>query len=203
MPSVSLAWLMGRMFLIPLQTFVYGMERIVETLRRVEKTAENGVLSVADEPAKPVGDPEVGCADREESKTMDKNLNDDMLKLVRFKILFVKRGFEYAFPEQESLVYDNLDASAFTAWKIAEFIQTLGRRKTEVPYSWGTSYPPTEKTFRDGDILLGFPEDDKKYLRVYFEVLERYHREKFRYEERQIEVLEEIRDRMPPASRPS
>jgi len=40
----------------------------------------------------------------------------------------------------------------------------------------------------------GFPEDDKKYLRVYFEVLERYKREKFRYEEEQIDVLREIRD---------
>jgi hypothetical protein len=31
---------------------------------------------------------------------------------------------------------------------------------------------------------------------VYFEVLDRYDREEFKYHERQIEVLEEIRDRL-------
>src|SRR5271165_6051323 len=37
---------------------------------------------------------------------MDKNLNGDTLKLVRFKILFVKRDYE-----------DNIDGQAFTAWR--------------------------------------------------------------------------------------
>jgi hypothetical protein len=40
--------------------------------------------------------------------------------------------------------------------------------------------------------LKGLPEEDKKYLRVYFEVLERYPREKFKYEEQQIEILRDI-----------
>ena len=31
----------------------------------------------------------------------DKDLNDDQLKLVRYKILFVKRDYETAFPERE------------------------------------------------------------------------------------------------------
>src|SRR5207248_261075 len=39
-------------------------------------------------------------------------------------------------------------------------------------------------------------EEDKKYLRVHYDVLERYPREKFKYEEDQIRVLQEIRDRM-------
>ena len=57
-------------------------------------------------------------------------------------------------------------------------------------------------------ILQALPEDDKKYLRVYYEVLDRYPREKFRHEEQQIRVLEQIRDRMgtdpgcPPGRRP-
>src|SRR4051794_35264435 len=114
---------------------------------------------------------------------MDKNLNDDMLKLVRFKVLFVKRGYEHAFPEQEALVWDNIDGPAFTAWKVAEFIQSLARRTTHVPHAWGQAYPPADSHgrhgahYREGDILLGLPEDDKKYLRVFYEVLERYHRE--------------------------
>jgi hypothetical protein len=135
---------------------------------------------------------------------MDKSLNDDMLKLVRYKILFVKREYEHAFKERESLVWENVDGSTFAGWKIAEFIQELDRRETVIPEGWRSkSYPPEKegndkdgRIFRAGDKLLGFPEGDKKYLRVFFEVLERYPREKFRHEERQIEVLEEIRDRM-------
>jgi len=125
----------------------------------------------------------------------DKDLHDDMLKLVRYKILFVRREYEHAFPEQEDLVSDNMDGSAFTAWKIAEFIQDLHRAATRIPIKWSDkNYPP--KDFIRGEYLNGIPHEDKKYLRVYYEVLERYPREKFKYEEQQIKVLEDIRDRL-------
>ena len=124
---------------------------------------------------------------------MDRDLRDDMLKLVRYKVLFVKREYEHAFPEQEDLVSENLDGSAFTAWKVAEFIQDLARHKTEVPFKWGKSYPEGHRT---GTVLTGLPDEDKKYLRVYYEVMDRYPREKFKYEEEQISVLEDIRDEL-------
>jgi len=41
-----------------------------------------------------------------ETTMRDKDLSDDQLKLVRYKILFVKRDYETAFPEQEELVAD-------------------------------------------------------------------------------------------------
>ena len=132
---------------------------------------------------------------------MDKNLNDDQLKLVRFKILFIKRDYEHAFPEQEELVYDNLDGAAFTAWKIAEFIQSLGRKEVPIPRRWtnespGDRYPGKQSQHVSGDRLIGLPEHDKKHLRVYYQVLERYPRERFRYEETQVDTLREIRDRI-------
>jgi hypothetical protein len=135
----------------------------------------------------------------QETRKMDRELNDDTLKLVRFKILFVKRDYEHAFPEQEDLVSDNIDGTAFTAWKVAEFIQRCHRDEIEAPGKWRNKYPakhlkPAHAEGHEKQYLTGFPEDDKKYLRVYFEVLERYKREKFRYEEEQIDVLREIRD---------
>jgi hypothetical protein len=137
------------------------------------------------------------------SAGQEKDLHDDMLKLVRYKILFVRREFEVAFPEQEDLVSDNMDGSAFTAWKIAEFIQNLVIKDsgpapaghTRVPQKW-IDKKYAEEYWRDG-YLTGIPHEDKKYLRVYYEVLERYPREKFKYEEQQIRVLEEIRDKIP------
>ena len=132
----------------------------------------------------------------------DTNLSDDMLKLVRYKILFVKRDYEVAFKEEEELVSDNMTETAYAAWKVAEFIQKLKDGETRVPDKWlkvtreeGTT--PKFEFDSDGTATLkGLKEDDKKYLRVFFEVLQRYPREKFKYEERQIEVLEEIRNKI-------
>src|SRR5947209_18674334 len=126
---------------------------------------------------------------------LDKDLRDDMLKLVRYKILFVRREYEIAFPEQEDIVSDNMDGDAFAAWKVAEFIQDLHNGETPIPLRWQEqNYPPAE--FRNGRFLNALPHEDKKYLRVYFQVLERFPREKFKYEEQQIKVLEDIRDRL-------
>jgi hypothetical protein len=130
-----------------------------------------------------------------EKRIMDKDLHDDMLKLVRYKILFVRREYELAFREKEDLVSDNMDGTAFTAWKTAEFIQELRKEEIPVPPKWRVkNYPPAEFV-QDGK-LLGLPDEDKKYLRVYYEVLERYPREEFKYEEQQIRVLEQIRDKI-------
>ena len=126
----------------------------------------------------------------------DKNLRDDMLKLVQYKILFLKRDYEHAFQEQEELVTDNLDEAGYTAWKIAAFIQQLGeKRHTIVPENW-KHYPPHDPQYREGSTLVGFPEEDKKYLRVYYKVLDRWPREAFNFEEEQIKVLKQIRDNL-------
>ena len=196
-----MVWLFGQVLMMPLRTFVFGMERMLETVRGIQDIAGRGIEAIAGGPvtAQPVSQMTVpqssdfnqGAAGgrvetaseekgQEEKRQMDKDLKDDMLKLVRYKILFVKRGYEHAFPEQEDLIPDNIDGSAFTAWKIAEFIQTLGNaehsdaHRISVPGSWkGLSRRP----YVFGHWLTGFPEADKKYLRVYYEVLERYERE--------------------------
>lgn len=136
---------------------------------------------------------------KETIKMNDTDLCDDMLKLVRYKILFVKRDYEVAFPEKEELVHDNMTADAFSAWKVAEFIQGLGNRETKIPDGW-KDYPMNEPApkapYQAGGWVLGFPERDKKYLRVYFEVLARYEREEARHAEDQIAVLKDIRNRL-------
>ena len=134
---------------------------------------------------------------KETIKMNDTDLSDDMLKLVRYKILFVKRDYETAFPEKEELVFDNMTGEAFAAWKVAEFIQQLG--KIEVPPKWKRkNYPKRgeEAKDRDSKYINSLDEDDKKYLRVYFEVLARYEREEARHAEDQIRVLEDIRNRL-------
>jgi hypothetical protein len=137
-----------------------------------------------------------GAAGRELKETkMDKDLRDDMLKLVRYKVLFVKREYEHAFPEREDLVSENMDGAAFTAWKVAEFIQELQQEGLRVSEKWRKYGGGRYVEQVDGHLVLReLPHEDKKYLRVFYEVLDRYPREKFKHEEQQIRVLEEIRD---------
>jgi hypothetical protein len=132
-------------------------------------------------------------------KMPDTNLSDDMLKLVRYKVLFIKRDYEWAFPEKEELVFDNMTDSAFTAWKIAEFIQSLDEVK--VPDKWLKKTPPypedRKQAMVEGKstwVIHRLEEADKKFLRIYFEVLQRYAREKLKYEEDQLDALRGIRE---------
>jgi len=220
--SSSFMRLFGEMMMLPLAVFVQGMELFIKTIQGMQRVADDGMDVMAGgttEAAGPAPDrqsdhvsnttgSETGGVTKDDAATNLKekiNMSDtdlsgkDTLKLVRYKILFIKRDYETAFPEREELVADSMDATGYTAWKIAEFIQTLGRKKTEVPSKW-KSYPvnldPPEPPYRENGILLGLPEEDKKYLRVYFEVLDRYDREEAKYEQQQINVLKEIRDRI-------
>jgi hypothetical protein len=121
--------------------------------------------------------------------------------------LFVKREYETAFFAHEDVIEDNLDGGGLTAWKVAEFAQHLGKFGERIPDKWGNTYPPTDyRGYRDdagnwvkdpeGRHFNGLPEEDKKYLRLSFDVIERYPRERFKYEEQQIRILEQMRDSM-------
>ena len=213
--SASFMRLFGQMMMLPVTVFIQGMELFIKTIQGMQRATDEGMNVMAGEmPQMSETDSgrqsgltrsssEISGSTKEDGATNLKektNMRDtdlsgkDTLKLVRYKILFIKRDYETAFPEHEELVSDPMDETAYTAWKIAEFIQRLAKDKTEVPEKWGRKYPPEQ--YRKGVFLIGFPEDDKKYLRVYYEVLARYDREEFKYHQRQIEVLEEIRDRI-------
>ena len=92
-------------------------------------------------------------------------LQGNTMILVRYKVIFVKPKYEHAFSEEEELISEEVDETAFTALKIAAFIQKLGQGKTAVPSEWLKKlYPPSEYV-RNGQ-LIGIPDEDKKYLRV-------------------------------------
>ena len=138
-------------------------------------------------------------SDRSRGRDLDcDKKSENLLRLYRYKILFIKRDYEWAFPEQEELVSDDLRDTDFVAWKVAQFIQNLST--TKIPDKWKEkNYPDNKKKPRpdDGNIHW-LPEDDKKYIRVYYEILDTYCREPFDYEGQQIKVLEEIRDNLKP-----
>jgi hypothetical protein len=136
----------------------------------------------------------------EQKKFSGIDLRGDMLKLVQYRVLFVRRDYEVAFPEKEELIADSIDETTFTSWKIAEFIQSLGQGEMEPPGRWRHRNCPSGWTIKEGK-LVGLRDEDKKYLRVHYEVLDRFPRKSFGFKGKQIRRLEEIRDALQNESR--
>ena len=105
-----------------------------------------------------------------------------VLKLVRYKILFVKRDYEYPFPEQEELVAENMDEASYTKRRSPS--SSSNSRRLRFQEMGGQNYPPVKlespPASRTPGMINELPEDDKKYLRVYYEVLQRFPREEFK-----------------------
>ncbi len=215
--STNLMRLFGQMVMLPFTVFVQGIELFVKTIQGMQRATDEGmnvmVGGTTQAPGTAPGDQSdltssktgsvtggvtkdgAATIHKEEREMPDRNLSDDMLKLVRYKVLFVKRDYETAFPEREELVPDNMTDTAYTAWKIAEFIQSLNMKETKIPAKWGRQYPRNEEhkpPHRDNVTLFGFPEGDKKWLRVYYEVLDRYVREDLQFEQEQLDALKDI-----------
>lgn len=195
------------------QSFERGVDTITEEMERNLRGADHETAPAS--PARHFDQQQTaqGVADvaarepqpcppaQQEARNMrDKDLSGDDLKLVKFKILFVRRDFEAVLFEDEELVSEQLDEAGFAAWKTAEFIQaiesTVDPLKVRVPSAWregGKVKPHFSKYVKDNRVI-GLPHEDKKFLRVYFEVEERYPREEAVYDRDQARAVEGIRD---------
>lgn len=106
---------------------------------------------------------------KEESTMSDTDLSNDRVKLVQYAIVSVKREREEIFTFDQILVTDDMTGEAFATWVVARYIQE-----------------PDRPGHRE------IPHGDKKYLRVYYSVLDSWPRESLHYEERQLDALRGI-----------
>ncbi len=121
----------------------------------------------------------------------DKDLRDKKVKVMTYRVLFLKRGLEAAFAEQEELLHEDMTSQELKTWKIAEFVRALPH--VNQPQKWKRKhYPPQAE---DGKIVA-LPDKDLKYLDVHCSTEACFRPEPFRYRKRKIKVLEEIRDRL-------
>jgi len=104
------------------------------------------------------------------------DLSDDMVKLVAYTIVSVKRDEERPLPKgrDQIIITSNLSGEAFTSFIIAKYFQS--------------------QDYKDLNESEKVKEEDRKYLRVHYVVSRRWPREPLRFEERQIEALSDIRD---------
>jgi hypothetical protein len=89
------------------------------------------------------------------------------LKLIRYKVLFVKPGHECVLSEGWDTVPDNIDFNICASLKKEQLLWEMRRGRIPVPGTWQIGLSP--KYVRAGK-LRGLSEEDKEYLRVYFEV---------------------------------
>jgi hypothetical protein len=121
----------------------------------------------------------------EEKETALNDLQDDSVKLVAYTIVSLKRGRERILDggQDSVIVTDSMTGKAFMSWILAKYMQ----QKVDDPAQ------PARK-IRRGDLL---PRVELKYLRVYYVVSTRWPREPLEFEQKQVEVLQEIRDEIP------
>lgn len=139
------------------------------------------IKNTAQAPTAEPHDARVSAGQGEESDpTSIYSLRDDMVKLVAYTIVSIRRDAERVMPEGEGtiVVTDNMSGQAFATWMIARYIQK--RLK-------GVKPDAKKKLEKELDT-------DRQYMRVYYVVSCRWPREPMKFEERQIAVLDQIRD---------
>lgn len=154
------------------------------------------------------------------------NLNDDMVKLVAYAIVSVRRGHERILEGGEGtlLVKGKMTAESFTSFIIGRYLQqevskddkkeaikalikALDRylrkgangdaRKFAEQLRTFLQEALTDKNETQPKQLRRIEDEDRRFLRVHFVVSNRWPREPEKFEEEQIAVLEEIRQAIP------
>ena len=156
-----------------------------------------------------------------------KNLNDDMVKLVAYSIVSIRRQDERVLNGGEGtvLIVEPMTEENFTAYiighylqqevtndkedAISEFIDALERCLREIGDGSVRQFAEALRRYLRDSItdnkkkpsfkkkLRQIPEEDRKYLRVNYVVSNRWPRELLKFEEDQVAVLEDIRDKLP------
>ncbi len=104
-------------------------------------------------------------------------LTDDELKLVSYTINYVKRDEErILYGPSVKLVSDNMTSDAFTTWVVADWL----------------SNPPENRT-----------EIDRKFIRVSYEVIGRWPKQRLKFRENQLEALRGIEKAIKAQGRPT
>jgi hypothetical protein len=102
------------------------------------------------------------------------DLGDDLVKLVAFTIVSVRRGAERAMPGMLAagsvVITDSLTGQAFSSWVIQRYLSSLTEEERAAI------------------------EPDRKYLRVHYVISRRWPREPLAHERDQVAILEGIGD---------
>jgi hypothetical protein len=185
---------LGQMLKLPVAAFVASVETIARAMRDFQKTFDQSVEIVTGSADVPLGDMESGksprgdensepqtergnCKNSEDGNMPDQDLSGDDLKIVRYKIIYTKRGYERFLHAGDGLVNYNTTAADWGGLKVSEWMEN-----------------PANQAFIQEHHLLDW--DNKIYITTFVEVLQRFPKQEKEYDRQQVRVLEEIRDRI-------
>ena len=128
---------------------------------------------------------------------MSDSFYDNNASVVQYQVVFLKRDWEALLHDEMTLVTSNMDGNGLTAWKIAEFVQAMGRCEVPVPNKWlgRLDELPGKGNYQEKDgvyYMTGLREDDKKYLRITYQILDVLTREEPEYDKDQTKAVEAI-----------
>src|SRR5712671_1038422 len=124
------------------------------------------------------------------------NLDDDLVKLVVYSIISVRRDCE-RFLEKATgqiVVTDSMRGEDFMNWMIAKYLQSIEKDQSaskDVKTDKDQSAPKDVKPESDCKDAK-YTCEDRKYLRIHYAVVRRWPREPMRFEERQVEEIRKI-----------
>jgi hypothetical protein len=125
---------------------------------------------------------------------MYEDLSSDDLKVVRYSILFTKRDAEAVLqPEREEVVDYRTSSEAFSALKVADFLERVQQYSIPWPAAWVK--PPDGGNPEAGQPLKHIPEADRKYINFVYRVISRHPRQKTEANQVQVEALRELGER--------
>jgi len=176
----------GLMFRLPFSMLAFCVEMLAQTLRGMQHLADESLQATTGAPPREIivtpGVEGEGAANEGKENIMpDKDLSNDKVKLVQYSIVSIQRGLERTLWEAEKIVSDNMTGEAFATWMIAEYIQA-----EEEWEKYPERYPHRHPGWKRVE------HESKKYLRVYYSVLDQWEREDLHYEEKQLVVLQGI-----------
>jgi len=187
--GVDAVQLIARMMVLPWTIFAYWFETVLHSMGQLEGQAGRSTAAAPSEPSAPAGARALMPAGLQptnnraqetataptfarEAMMSDTSLSDDMVKLVRYTIVNIERDREAIIARGEEIVTDDMSDDAFASWMIAKHIPADGFKGKN----------------GHGD------EDTRKTLRVCYEVLGRWPKQDRKYEKRQLEILEGIKE---------
>jgi hypothetical protein len=210
---------LNQMILLPLATFLYGMEMFVKTVQGIQEIASQSINGLTNEVTQTLdaptsesrlisggtGGPIGGSAQNAHGitqggeKLMERpdDLGGDDLKYVSYSILFTKRDLEATLQgEREEVVDYPTNAGSYGALKIGEFMGSVIPR----PESWKENeYPPPPDVALNQQQIVpakDIPRDDRKYITFVYRINQRLAKGAEEYERRQARALEQISRRL-------
>jgi hypothetical protein len=117
--------------------------------------------------------------------SFDKDLNDDLIKRVRYWAVYTQQGMEATFPDAFCTISGKKDEARFISWKTSEFYNKIKSKAVPVPEEWQSMLPNGVYTTPDGMTIEAIDDPASQYLLVDFEVVARYQKEDLRLDVRQ------------------